>query len=88
MKPLTKQLLAAYICWEMLHLIFLVAGNRFFGSVDMNFFLGRIDDDFWPLDHSSLSCYDITEFIIYSTLPIAVYWVIRLVKESLPPTRG
>ena len=83
MKPLTKQLLAAYICWVMLHLIFLVAGHNFFDEVDINHYLGVVDKDFWPED--DMDSYDITEFIIYSILPVAIYWAIRLVKESLPP---
>lgn len=86
MKPLTKQLLAAYICWVMLHLIFLVAGHNFFDEVDINHYLGVVDKDFWPED--DMDSYDITEFITYSILPVAVYWVIRLTKESLPLKKG
>lgn len=88
MKPLTKQLLAAYICWVMLHLIFLVAGDNFFGDIDTNHYLGVVKNEFFPFEDESghyIRVYDITEFIIYSILPIAVYWAIRLVKESLPP---
>lgn len=85
MKPLTKQLLAVYISWVMLHLFFLVAGHNFFNEVDINHYLGVVDKDFWPDD--DMHSYDITEFIIYSILPVAVYWVIRLVKESLS-TKG
>ena len=42
MKSLTKQLLAAYVCWVMLHLIFLVEGHNFFGDVEMNHYLGVV----------------------------------------------
>lgn len=31
-----------------------------------------------------MDCYDITEFIVYTILPVATYWVVRLIKESLP----
>lgn len=88
MKPLTKQLLAAYSCWVMLHLIFLVAGDNFFGDIDTNHYLGVVKNEFFPFEDEYghyIRVYDITEFIIYSILPIAVYWAIRLVKESLPP---
>ena len=88
MKPLTKQLLAAYICWVMLHLIFLVAGDNFFGDIDTNHYLGVVKNEFFPFEDEYghyMRVYDITEFIISSILPIAVYWAIRLVKESLPP---
>lgn len=88
MKPLTKQLLAAYICWVMLHLIFLVAGHNFFDEVDINQYLGHVENEFFPFEDEYgdyMRVYDITEFIIYSILPVAVYWAIRLVKESLPP---
>lgn len=87
MKPLTKQLLAAYICWVMLHLIFLVAGDNFFGYIDTNQYLGVVKNEFFPFEDEYghyMRVYDITEFIIYSILPVAVYWAIRLVKESLP----
>ena len=83
MKPLTKQLLAAYICWVMLHLIFLVAGHNFFNYLGINDYLGAVEKDFWPFD-AELRDYDITEFLIYSIMPVAIYWVVRLVKESLP----
>lgn len=88
MKPLTKQLLAAYICWVMLHLIFLVAGDNFFGEIEINHYLGHVENEFFPFEDEYghyMRVYDITEFIIYSILPVAVYWAIRLVKESLPP---
>ncbi len=88
MKPLTKQLLAAYICWVMLHLIFLVAGDNFWGDIDTNHYLGVVENEFFPFEHpnweSYMKAYDVTEFIIYSILPVALYWAIRLVKESLP----
>ena len=87
MKPLTKQLLAAYICWVMLHIIFLVEGDNFFGYIDSNGYLGVVRKNFWPFGSDSLNCYDITEYIIYFLFPIAIYWVVRLIKESLPPTR-
>lgn len=92
MKPLTKQLLAAYICWVMLNIIFLVAGDNFWGEIEINHYLGVVKNEFFPFEDadwgSYMRAYDITEFIIYSILPVAVYWVIRLVKESLPPKRG
>ena len=72
----------------MLHLIFLVAGDNFFGDIDTNHYLGVVKNEFFPFEDEYghyMRVYDITEFIIYSILPIAVYWAIRLVKESLPP---
>ena len=80
MKSLTKQLLAAYVCWVMLHLIFLVEGHNFFGDVEMNHYLGVVKKEFWP--EEDIDCYDITEFVIYTIMPVAIYWVIRLIKES------
>ena len=50
MKPLTKQLLAAYICWVMLHLIFLVAGDNFFGDIDTDHYLGVVKNEFFPFE--------------------------------------
>lgn len=83
MKPLTKRLLAVYILWVMLHFIFLVAGDNFFGYTDINRYLGITRDDFWPFD-ANMHDYDITEFFVYSLLPVSLYWAIRLIKESLP----
>ena len=83
MKPLTQRLFAAYICWVMLHFIFLVAGDNFFGYSHINSYFGHVETDFWPFD-ADLDDYDITEFLIYTIMPVATYWVVRLIKETLP----
>ena len=82
MKSLTKKLLAAYIIWGMLQLVFLVIGDHFFGEIEINHYLGYVEDDFFPFNEFYLKDYDITEFIIYMVFPVAIFWVVKLFRED------
>ena len=84
MNQYTKKLLAFYIIWEMLQLLFLILSNNFFGKVEINHLLGIQESRFYPCYDADygLEYYDFSEFIFYSLLPLAVYIVYQLLKDS------
>lgn len=87
MNPLTKKLLAFYIIWEMLQLLFLILGDNFFGEIEINHLLGYVKEGyfypFYDADYG-IEYYDFTEFLFYSILPLAIYYVYQLLKDSFP----
>ena len=73
-----RKMLGWYLAWVMLHLtILLTASEEIFTS----------GNGFWPFDGLKpckycdfAEYYDITEFLLYSILPIAILFIISLIK--------
>ena len=73
--------LAIYLIWVCIHLILLFWGAKRWEPYNEDF-LG-INHNVWPFSGDPLKqVYDISEFIVYTIVPLIVYWVIRLFKES------
>lgn len=76
-----RKTLGWYLAWIMLNLGFLLIGSD-----------GIFDNDnmgakrFWPFgsfsDFDELNYYDITEFLIYAIFPLAILFIISLIKRD------
>lgn len=76
-----KRLLAFYLIWIGIHFILLFWGTENWNPGFENFF--DIQYGVWPFSSGELhEDYDISEFLVYSCVPLIIYWVIRLFKES------
>lgn len=76
-----KAWLATYLIWVGIHFVLLFWGAKRWEPYNEDF-LG-LNHDIWPFGNTTLrSDYDFSEFIVYTIVPLIVYWVIRLYKES------
>ncbi len=72
---LSNKFKSAYLIWIIFNFILMMLGGGFFSS---HIFL-RYDSDFFPFSkHFFLSNYDYTEFLIYTTSPILLYYAYHL----------
>ena len=76
-----KILLAFYMIWVALHFVFLFWGSAGEWAPNLDDFLD-IDGDIWPFGDSNLEDYDISEFLVYSLIPIFIYHIIKLFKQT------
>jgi hypothetical protein len=74
-----KKLIGIYIIWLTVHLIFLITSKswRLEGYTEYSY---QYAEQFWPLGTNKLSAtYDISEFIIYSIVPVALIIAINFI---------
>ena len=83
---ISEKLVACYGIWILLNLlILLIFSNGPFDDSNMG------SNHFWPFNsrywesdnfgiHNSISDYDITEFLVYSIFPAAIYIIYRYIK--------
>jgi hypothetical protein len=67
-----KTILAIYIGWAFLHLVFLAMG---WGWVYVN-------ESFWPFEDNSIRAYDLSEFLVYVGGPAVIYVIYRLTNNE------
>ena len=79
-KKTKNTLLAVYIGWAFLHLIFLFLGMS-----------GNGHDGFWPFSESERfrsnnegisGTYDFSEFLVYSGSPLVIYFIYKLLNKK------
>lgn len=79
-------LIALYLAWLGMHIVFLFFGSKGNWSPGLeNFF--DINSYVWPFQKSvfttGLGIYDISEFVVYTVLPLLIYRILKLIKPLL-----
>lgn len=83
-KSIPNRIKAVYVLWFGLHFSLYVLSGNFFKFYD--FPQLYFDDDFYPFFDVwgifDLNTYDHTEFLIYTTVPLFLYFAIMLWKKE------
>lgn len=77
----TKIWFAIYLIWVCIHFVLLFWGTEYWEPGIEDFF--DINYGVWPFSGEELrNDYDVSEFIVYSVIPLTIYWIIYLLKGS------
>ncbi len=81
MNAKTKKWLAVWLFWLGIHFVLLFWWGDGWEPNHESYL--DIDGDIWPFSGGDLDYdYDISEFLVYTGLPMLIYWVVRLFKEA------
>lgn len=77
----TKVLLAIYLIWVCVHFVLLFWGTEYWAPGIDDFF--DIEYGVWPFCGDDLNdAYDLSEFVVYSVVPLIIYKIVMLLKGS------
>jgi len=81
MKFTYGKLKSVYLIWLSINFIFFLTSGNFM-NMNLSRYLFLYNEDFYPFDGFYHKTYDITEFIIYSILPISIYFIVKLWRKK------